>query len=806
MHSQVDWDHRYAKGWAYGKAPSDFLEEAVQRFLGVVFRDGTDGGSKRILSLGEGQGRNITFLAQRFGAQCTAVDISSVAAKSTKRLAAQRGVSHLVDTVTMDLASYEPEKMSYDVIIFVFCTFSRELQADIHRRCLRALRPNGVVIIECFSPRQSDINAARGTHMGPPSCCLVSWQQLVEDFQSLHIMLAQEEETFLREGSFHRGLASCTQFVARAPRETHQYKASVDIVFNEVSRDGDSIKQRETHEDILLSHAPELLQTSCRVSTASRWCRYCWCPPNYCFCEMIPSVMWAPSAHPSVHTAPGGYLGCAHIHWVFVVHPNEFLRSTSSAKLAAQALPMFTRSTEKTPISCSSEFLVYGCNSHDNRLNDILNYGDKGNTAILFPEQVDVDAGADGGVESTPLCVRSVNSFVNSQHNGLRELTVIVPDGSWANASQLVKAMQSVERISLVALDAVSVSDHHSPLIEALKAGQGQGRISTLEACVLFLKEAMASEYAEMLMTQLNPLVKYISDFFHPHIQPSSCTTKIDDALVEAWTLALQYTAENLGTLGLPEALRRCVLCSENLATPSRMLQHLKGKKHCSAVARRYLETSDSLESVHGIPSDPKPQTSLIVWETHSTSVMAAFLPEPPDIALERLKQELKKSTKMTNGADESSFPSVDEESRSKGERILAVAAKPVVSAELPIQLTSLHTLKFDNSIYDLYSRVQRLLQSNEVLGKFRGKDKDRLEEFEPAANIFRSVKHRQVLYNIVCNDEELLGLYERMVVEVVCPYLKKQMELSSSIEDLVPVPTFSAPSGRKNCGVWPSA
>jgi len=45
-------------------------------------------------------------------------------------------------------------------------------------------------------------------------------------------------------------------------------------------------------------------------------------------------------------------------------------------------------------------------------------------------------------------------------------------------------------RVHVVALSPNAVAEHHSPLIEALKTGQGQGRISTLEACALFLREA----------------------------------------------------------------------------------------------------------------------------------------------------------------------------------------------------------------------------------------------------------------------------------------------------------------------------
>ena len=57
---RVDWDTRYAQGWAYGKAPSAFLAEVAAKFL-----DGSR--HRRIICLFEGQGRNAVYLASNFG-------------------------------------------------------------------------------------------------------------------------------------------------------------------------------------------------------------------------------------------------------------------------------------------------------------------------------------------------------------------------------------------------------------------------------------------------------------------------------------------------------------------------------------------------------------------------------------------------------------------------------------------------------------------------------------------------------------------------------------------------------------------
>ena len=66
------WDARYAKkGWAYGTEPNAFLRAAAAAHLAL-------GAPLRVLSLGEGQGRNCVHLAAAHGHACTGVDASKV--------------------------------------------------------------------------------------------------------------------------------------------------------------------------------------------------------------------------------------------------------------------------------------------------------------------------------------------------------------------------------------------------------------------------------------------------------------------------------------------------------------------------------------------------------------------------------------------------------------------------------------------------------------------------------------------------------------------------------------------------------
>ena len=69
------WNHRYAMpGFAYGTEPNDFLREVAPTLKGPV------------LCLGEGEGRNAVFLAQR-GLDVTAVDLSAIGLEKASMLA-----------------------------------------------------------------------------------------------------------------------------------------------------------------------------------------------------------------------------------------------------------------------------------------------------------------------------------------------------------------------------------------------------------------------------------------------------------------------------------------------------------------------------------------------------------------------------------------------------------------------------------------------------------------------------------------------------------------------------------------------
>ncbi|MGL6048129.1 MAG: methyltransferase domain-containing protein, partial [Vogesella sp.] len=88
------WNPRFAgEQYAYGNAPNDFLKEQAPRLAA----------GSRVLSLGEGEGRNAVYLAA-LGHQLTAVDAAHTGLIKLLQRAAQQNLS--ITATLADLADY----------------------------------------------------------------------------------------------------------------------------------------------------------------------------------------------------------------------------------------------------------------------------------------------------------------------------------------------------------------------------------------------------------------------------------------------------------------------------------------------------------------------------------------------------------------------------------------------------------------------------------------------------------------------------------------------------------------------------
>ncbi|HSP80864.1 MAG TPA: class I SAM-dependent methyltransferase [Myxococcaceae bacterium] len=198
----AQWDARFsAQEYVYGTRPNDFLVEATPSLPPPP---------ARVLSLGEGEGRNGVYLASR-GYQVTAVDASAVGLDKVRRLAAEHGVS--VETVHADLAHHAIAPGTWDVIVLVFCHLPMPLRRQVHRAVVAGLRPGGVLVLEGYTPAQLTFRTG-----GPPVReLLYTAEELREDFAGLELPLLRELERDVVEGTLHRGRAAVVQVLGRKP-------------------------------------------------------------------------------------------------------------------------------------------------------------------------------------------------------------------------------------------------------------------------------------------------------------------------------------------------------------------------------------------------------------------------------------------------------------------------------------------------------------------------------------------------------------------------------------------------------------
>jgi SAM-dependent methyltransferase len=192
------WDERYAgPGFAYGTEPNDFLVSVADRIP-----------PGPVLTLGEGEGRNAVFLAGQ-GHDVLAVDQSEVGLAKARRRAAERGLQ--IQTQQADLRDFTIEPGAWAGIVSIFCHLPLPIRVPVHAAVVRGLRPGGVFVLEAYTPRQF----GRGTG-GPPSPeMMVTLADLTAELAGLEFVHAREGEREVREGSYHTGLASVVQIVAR---------------------------------------------------------------------------------------------------------------------------------------------------------------------------------------------------------------------------------------------------------------------------------------------------------------------------------------------------------------------------------------------------------------------------------------------------------------------------------------------------------------------------------------------------------------------------------------------------------------
>lgn len=193
------WNERYQNNeYVYGENPNDFLAKHAE----VLSH------SSHVLSLGEGEGRNAVFLAG-LGHSVVGIDLSDVGLKKAQQLASDKAV--IIETQQADITQYDLGQGKWDAIISIFFHLPSELRADVHKRMQASLKPGGIIILEAYRPEQ--LNYKTG---GPPSAnMMLTKEELSLDFKDMELLLLEDVERYIEEGTGHVGQSATVQLIAK---------------------------------------------------------------------------------------------------------------------------------------------------------------------------------------------------------------------------------------------------------------------------------------------------------------------------------------------------------------------------------------------------------------------------------------------------------------------------------------------------------------------------------------------------------------------------------------------------------------
>ncbi len=194
------WNEKFDRpDHLYGVEPNDFLRSCYD----AISAKG------RVISLGEGEGRNAVFLATR-GYAVTALDSSSVGLEKTKKFAESRGVR--VETRLADLSKCEVGDREWDGVIVVFCHLPSALRAEVWSKISRSLKPGGALVMELYTPKQLEATKAGRSVGGPKDLDLmVTADEVKRAFPEMSFQILREVEREMHEGDGHRGLSHTVQ-------------------------------------------------------------------------------------------------------------------------------------------------------------------------------------------------------------------------------------------------------------------------------------------------------------------------------------------------------------------------------------------------------------------------------------------------------------------------------------------------------------------------------------------------------------------------------------------------------------------
>jgi protein-L-isoaspartate(D-aspartate) O-methyltransferase len=569
----VDYDSRYKKGWCYNKQPNVFLEQSATP---VPFNSV---GDLTALVPGCGYGRNALHLS-KLGYSVTGVDLSKVGIDKTTSLYKTALLQDPTLTlpeptfVCSDFADFELVPNTYDLICLVYAPLGLS-------RLYSALKPGGVLIVECFAPRMHELNVRNNTNYGPPLPHLISLKDVKSNMPRLHLEVASEETIELSEGSFHRVKeAGVVRVVGR--------KLRFDAVCDEVT--AGSFSATPLAGDLYLSRASNILSASVEFAAAHGICSYCW--SSRCHCNLLRSVF-------DRAREQGRPQSSRKIKVTIVTHPVEFMRGTNTTRVLPDILSAF-----------GVEVTVHVLGSADFILRD--------GGMLLYP----------GGELVDDL------KFEDKEEEKVRssELHIVVPDGTWAHTKSMLEnlpCLQPLKQHPFLSLNESKLATYESELIEVLNAGSGMGRITTAEAVGMAVGTLIDDD---RVLESVREGVHVVSGEYRKRTEAweaertasEDCSAE-SEALSELTRRMEQHAHSVSGAVPGLEGVRWCRVCGVGMGSGKRMAAHIKGKKHCELVARR--ARSENAQRTDDL-------TDEAIWKDHCEEVMRGELAEAGDYAV----------------------------------------------------------------------------------------------------------------------------------------------------------------------------
>lgn len=198
------WNEKFDRpDHLYGTEPNDFLKGSFD----WIPKPG------KVVSLGEGEGRNAVFLAQ-MGYEVLAVDSSSVGLEKTRKLSKSKNVH--VSTEEADLKSFDLGTEKWEGVVMIFCHLPSALRAALWNRISKSVKKGGFILMELYSPKQLEATREGRSIGGPKDLDLiVTVEEIRSAFPTAEFKILREVDRDIHEGIGHRGPSHTVQVLAR---------------------------------------------------------------------------------------------------------------------------------------------------------------------------------------------------------------------------------------------------------------------------------------------------------------------------------------------------------------------------------------------------------------------------------------------------------------------------------------------------------------------------------------------------------------------------------------------------------------